>query len=124
MTDEGIFADEWRDCLRAHYMHVVRTDDRVTLRSLVDVMAQVGFTEDDLKALYLRATLRADDVVADFVPDFNFLAAKPEPSPEPPAVSEPASAVEMVLEMVDELLEERDDKAPSPPADPVQLSLF
>jgi hypothetical protein len=70
---ESVFADEWRECLRAHYMHVIRTHDRVTLPSLTYVMYQAGFTEGELAELRVRATLRADQMPADFVPDMNAL---------------------------------------------------
>ncbi|MCU0511230.1 MAG: hypothetical protein MUE40_01540 [Anaerolineae bacterium] len=69
MTERSIFFEEWRRCLCEHYRHVIRTGDDVTRRSLVKVLERVGFTDDELRQLYLEATLRAEDMPADFVPD-------------------------------------------------------
>ena len=54
---ENVFADEWHECLRAHYMHVILTNDRVTLPSLSVVMRQAGFNESELAELRVRATM-------------------------------------------------------------------
>ena len=80
---ENIFADEWRDCLRAHYMHVVRNNDHVTEPTLRVVMHDAGFSESELAELRVRATMHVDDVGADFVPDLDVLnpAAPSEPAP-------------------------------------------
>ncbi len=75
---ENVFDREWRECLEAHYMHVVRTDDRVTLPSLTYVMHQAGFDDAQLAELRVRATMHVDDVGADFVPDMNVLEAAPQ----------------------------------------------
>jgi hypothetical protein len=80
---ENVFEREWRECLEAHYMHVVRTDDRVTLPSLTYVMHQAGFDDAQLAELRVRATMHIDDVGADFVPDMNVLDAAPPPADEP-----------------------------------------
>lgn len=66
------FGDEWRDCLREHYKYVVRHDTRVTLESLRQVLLggeRPLFHDDELRALYIEATIRADDMPDDFVPD-------------------------------------------------------
>lgn len=75
MAGENIFADEWRECLRAHYMHVIRTQDRVTEPSLRVVMHEAGFNDSELAELRVRATMHVDDVGADFVPDMAVLEA-------------------------------------------------
>ena len=46
MPNQSIFAQEWRDCLYAHYSYVVRLGDQVTERTLRGVMIEAGFTED------------------------------------------------------------------------------
>lgn len=123
MAERSIFADEWRDCLRAQYRSVVRNDDQVTLKTLVGVMYEVGFSEAELRELYLQATMRADDVPDDFVPDMDILA-RPEPEPmqaapvEPPA-PEPEPEPEPVAEA-----EPTDDSEPQLPPGVQQLSLF
>lgn len=69
----NVFAEEWLECLRAHYMHVIRTEDHVTLPSLTIVMRQAGFDDSQLAELRVRATMRAEDVSPDFVPDLDVL---------------------------------------------------
>ncbi|GAB4521235.1 MAG: hypothetical protein OHK0046_32380 [Anaerolineae bacterium] len=84
----SIFADEWRDCLREQYKSAVRNDDRVTLRTLTQVLVgDIGFTESELAELRVEATLRVEDVPEDFVPDLNILQAE-----EPEHVMAEASA--------------------------------
>lgn len=75
----AVFADEWRRCLRAHYMHAIRHNDRVNLRSLVPVLQHLGFTEAELAELRVQATMHVDDVSEDFVPDLDILQAQPQP---------------------------------------------
>ncbi|MCK6580314.1 MAG: hypothetical protein L6Q98_19650 [Anaerolineae bacterium] len=75
MPGQSPFADDWRECLRAHYQYVVRANDRRTLDSLTGVLHQVGFREDELGELYLRATLHVDEVAEDFTPDMTVVAA-------------------------------------------------
>ncbi len=102
----NVFADEWRDCLRFHYIYVLRSNDKRTLASLMTVMNEAGFREDELRELAVRATAHVDDVPADFVPDLNIL--------------QPEAAVEQSVEAEPE---------ETPPAEndsdaPKQLSLF
>jgi len=125
----SIFADDWRACLREHYMHVVRTGDRATLPSLTLVMHEIGFTDDDLAELRVLATMRADDMPADYVPPeiaapraFAAVAAPPdeieaeaEPDDLPIADEEPAPDTEA---------EPAPDASPDNPDAPKQLSLF
>ena len=73
MDRRSVFFDEWLRSLRAQYQHVVQTEDRVTLPSLTEVMQQVGFSEAELRQLRLDATLRADEVGEEFVPDLAIL---------------------------------------------------
>lgn len=110
---ENIFADEWVECLEAHYMHVIRIKDEVTEPSLSIVMHSAGFTDAQLAELRVRTTMHMDDVDADFVPDLNVLdthdhahhEAAPEtveshvyniPMDVPPASVEVVQAVEVV----------------------------
>jgi len=50
-TDGSIFFDEWQDCLRSHYIYVIRADDQITEPTLRRVLLQTGLNEDDLEAL-------------------------------------------------------------------------
>jgi hypothetical protein len=115
MTEAGIFGDEWRECLRAQYMYVVRNDDQRTLKTLKGVMHEVGFSDDELRDLYVRATMRAEDMPDDFLPATELL--KMEVVPEMPPVSEPGP---------EPAYDESDDDEPPPASDSgaVQLSLF
>ncbi len=76
MDRRSVFFDEWLRSLRAQYQHVLRTGDSVTLPSLTEVMLQVGFGEEELRQLRLDATMRADEVADDFVPDLTILEAE------------------------------------------------
>ena len=52
MSDQrSIFFDEWQACLRAHYVHVLRTNDSVTEPTLRHVLHQTGITDEELAAL-------------------------------------------------------------------------
>jgi len=51
----SIFFDEWQSCLRAHYIYVVRTNDKVTEPTLRSVLLHTGLTEDDIEALREQA---------------------------------------------------------------------
>ena len=73
MARESIFAGEWRACLREHYKYVVRQDDESTRRTLAAVLHSVGFSEDELARLGVEATMRADDMPDDYVPDMDIL---------------------------------------------------
>lgn len=88
---ENIFRDDWIECLEAHYMHVIRNNDKVTQPSLTVVMQQAGFTQSDLAGLRVRATMHVDDVGADFVPDMNILETE-APHAEHPGESTPVFA--------------------------------
>jgi hypothetical protein len=139
MSQASIFADEWRECLRAQYMDVCRRDDRRTGETLTRVMLEIGFTEADLNELRLRATMR--DMPADFVPDIEVMEASAvelrEPSVEEavrtrhplPVPSTPEPEIVLVEDTIleEETLEE-DTQAESPdiedPDAPEQLSLF
>lgn len=50
-NDDNIFSDEWRACLHAHYLHVIRTDDAVTEPTLRSVLLQTGLTDADIERL-------------------------------------------------------------------------
>ena len=101
MAEKSIFADEWRDCLRAHYMTVVRNNDRITEKTLHGVMFEAGFTEAELTELTVRATMRAEDMDADFVPDLEILEAAPVVVPGI-AIAVPQEVIEAAV--VEELL--------------------
>lgn len=128
MPKESIFQDEWRECMRAHYMDVCHRDDQRTLRSLLRVMVDIGFTDDELAEMRVRATMRADEMPADFVPEMPLFQVGFDGSADTESVPQQAEAEpdfapsEELEEIVDaELPLEGDEKDPD---EPEQLSLF
>lgn len=71
---DSVFADEWRRCLKEHYKYVISNQDKRTEETLIPIMNRAGFREDDLRQLYLQATMHVDDVADDFVPDMERVA--------------------------------------------------
>ena len=49
--DISLFEDEWKECLRAHYDHVVREHDENNEASLISVLIQTGFTQDEIELM-------------------------------------------------------------------------
>lgn len=139
MPKESVFKDEWRECLRAHYMDVCRRDDQRTLKSLVRVMHDTGFTDDELAELRVRATMRADEMPDDFVPDMRVfqvnadLSFVQEAIPTPDTLPQDLFLGELAVyddrpeTVEEEVIEEGSDLSeevkPDPDA-PQQLSLF
>ena len=81
MAQRSIFFDEWRNCLQAHYTTFVQQEylpqperKAHAKDALEGVLHRVGFSEDDLHGLYVRATMRVEDVPENFVPDMTFQA--------------------------------------------------
>jgi len=85
---DSIFGDEWRKCLREHYKYVIHNQDDRTEETLTPILYNVGFREDELRELYVAATMR--DMPENFIPDMEVLEAEqPAPSeqvdpPSPP----------------------------------------
>ncbi len=109
MPGSSPFAEDWRDCLRAQYQHVLRNQDSVTERTLVGVLQEVGFGDGELAEIKVLATLRADELPPGFMPDLDALKAEAveqlqqqaaglpaEPVPEPAifALASPADSPE------------------------------
>ena len=144
MTDKSIFADDWRDSLRAHYIHTVQTNDLVTLKTLEGVLLDVGFSRDELRDLYVQATMRVEDVPEGFAPDMERAALHDDEPTIFPAVDviqpetvdadviqpeqvEPEAVNELQPESVEEAPDEQADDFPpddDDPDQPKQLSLF
>lgn len=144
MPEKSIFHDEWRNCLQAHYKTFVReeylpqTDRKAHARDALEkVLHQVGFSDDELHELYVRATMRVDDV-PDFVPTFEAHPAEcqcavcsdelitrghdangqplaveptPEPDPQPAGNIHPVAKRGMLFDFEDDL---DDEPAPLP----------
>lgn len=71
----SVFGDEWRRCLREHYKYVIRSQDKATEATLIPILQRFGFGEDELRTLYIEATMHMDDMPEDFVPDLQRLNA-------------------------------------------------
>jgi hypothetical protein len=80
MAERSVFFTEWRRCLEEHYREVIRHEDKTTEKSLTGVLHRVGFTDSELRELYLEATMKADGTAADFVPDMSKLPFKVHPA--------------------------------------------
>ena len=55
MSDQNLFAEDWANCLRAHYAHVIHEHDDNNEKSLITVLLQTGFTEDDIQEMRAEA---------------------------------------------------------------------
>ena len=44
----NIFYDDWRECLRSHFIHVLVTGDAITEPTLRDVLRHAGISEEEL----------------------------------------------------------------------------
>jgi hypothetical protein len=72
MSDKrSIFYQDWRDCLRAHYMHVIRTNDQITEPTLHGVLIRTGFTEDEIKEMAVQARMRDTEAHPDDLPSLD-----------------------------------------------------
>ncbi len=103
------FAEEWRRCLREHYKYIIHTQDTVTEKSLVIVMQQVGFSESELAELRVEATMRADAMPDDFVPDMQALErVRAEAADSIPPVSAMPESDVVIDDDVDEQADEEE----------------
>lgn len=76
MPRPSVFADEWRDCQREHYKHTIRAGDAGRRAQMADALRSTGFSEAELSALYVAATMHVDDMPDEFVPDLEVLEAE------------------------------------------------
>ena len=146
------FADDWRESLRAHYMHVIRVEDKVTERTLSRILLRLNFTEAELAEMRVLATMRTEDMDEGFVPDFEAVEAMiaaetqavqqeiasdsaptaPPPAEAPlfPSIAMPEASAQPVEDAPPEAEPAAEEPPPSdeyyaPPDDtPTQLSLF
>lgn len=57
MGSRSIFFEEWKSCLRAHYLHVVRINDQVTEPTLRRVLLDAGVSDSEIERWYQEAVL-------------------------------------------------------------------
>ncbi len=125
MPGKSPFSEDWRDCLKAHYTHVIRTNDVRTEKTLRTVLHECGYNDARINEWYVLATMHVDDVEPDFVPDLELVQA--ETAPVMVAVPEmPSAPVDAVIEEPppEEAVEEEDDTPPHDPNGFQQMSLF
>jgi hypothetical protein len=67
-SSRSIFYDDWRNCLRTHYMHVIRSNDRVTEPTLRRVLLSVGFSEAEIQEMAVVASMRDTDTSPEDLP--------------------------------------------------------
>src|SRR5438876_11487620 len=123
MNTQNIFEDEWRACLRAHFFHVIKERDTGNERSLITVLLQTGFIDDEIAAMRAEAvgelgwTAEAEAVI-----EPEYYSAPPDDLQgeiEIPLAAEPDVLADSEAP---EPLAAADEDEPEGP--PVQLSLF
>jgi hypothetical protein len=122
LNHSGNFDQDWRDCLRAHYEFVIREGDVENERSLVTVLLQTGFTQNEVNAMRAQIAEAIGLVIIEEQDE------QSQPEADVPVESLPQSALPeqaFLIEPVEEkpvepLKPHRDD----PPVKPKQMSLF
>ncbi len=82
MSRQSPFSEEWRRCLKEHYMFVIRERDEVTRPTLEQVLLRTGIREEELRQWRIEATMHVDDVGEDYVPDMDILSPEARETPE------------------------------------------
>jgi hypothetical protein len=128
---DSVFGDEWRRCLKEHYKYIVSNQDKQTEETLTPIMEKAGFRDDELRQLYLEATMHIDNVPDDFVPDMERVAPESVEANEQTFQVHPAECA--CPSCMDIVLEEGHDEEGQPLEDmedesnndrPQQKSLF
>jgi hypothetical protein len=141
MEQQNLFAEDWINCLRAHYVHVIRERDENNEQSLVSVLLETGFSEDDINAM--RTEVMTSFGWEDEPAEPEMLIAEeasyewvlqPEPSRSEVAIESVVEAFTETSEMLMNAIEleveaEMDpvansDEGEEPPDSFVQMSLF
>jgi hypothetical protein len=135
----SLFFDDWQACLRAHYVYVIRTNDRVTEPSLRQVLLQSGLSENDLEALRQQAYAPApgedpeevepeEIAVAEELAGPTPVEEAPAADPDEPTFDDLGVVVETGSDEIapeeEPAVEESDQEDEPPPDFGRQLSLF
>lgn len=64
MSSRSIFYDDWRDCLRAHFVHVINNNDMLNAVSLRTVLLDTGFTASEIDDLQHSAQAVTETIEA------------------------------------------------------------
>jgi hypothetical protein len=52
MASQSIFAQEWHDSLRAHFLYVIQINDEVTEPTLREVLREAGIPQEEIDEWY------------------------------------------------------------------------
>jgi hypothetical protein len=69
------FTDDWHDLQTAQFAHTMRTGNATQRAAAVAVMREAGYSDDQIRGLYINATMHSDDVPPDFEPDMDIIEA-------------------------------------------------
>lgn len=72
------FTDDWHAMQTSQFTYIMRTGDAQQRAAAIHVMRQTGYSEAQIRALYIDATMHADDVPPDFVPDVDVIETQRE----------------------------------------------
>ncbi len=130
MASYNPFFNEWQECLRAHYQHVIRENDLVTEPTLHGVLLRTGFNEEQINRLRFEVLGEVPEapVIEETMVEEIIVVEEIIPQPVPEIIAEPVAAVEAAPEsapLPEEIIPEPEPPpvvAPKPP--PKQLSLF
>ena len=150
INDHNPFENDWRECLGIHYMHVVREvangiSPQHNADTLRGVLIKAGCSDSELDELFIRATMHADHLPPDYLPELPSAAATvyagvelpPDDSAPDAPPADPVAALEegeatlpeAAAQIETALVESEQPTRPeTPPVDPdpapTQLSLF
>ena len=114
--DRSIYFNDWQACLRAHYVHVIRTNDAVTEPTLRHVLLQTGLTDADLDAIAAEARgldpLPPDTPFDPAVVEAETAAAAELPA-DAPIEETPVETEILVQDAIAETVEDVDEIAPA-----------
>lgn len=118
------FADDWRDCLKAHYEHVITAGDRLNQESLHQVLLTMGFEAQSLQEITVAL---GGEIPLEMSAEIAEVAEIEAIEPTFEFVTDAIPVTEAVLEVASEVQPEpsADFSAdPAPDAPEVPLSLF
>lgn len=72
------FAQEWRASLEAFFAQTARTGNAQQRQDAMKLLLEAGYSEAAITDLYIRATMHADSLPDDFVPDLATIEAQRE----------------------------------------------
>ncbi len=125
MEERSIFYEDWRACLRAHYIYVLRVADVDNESSLYTVLRDTGFNDEEIM------TMRVEAGIVDVISEAAVIEEEVEPEAESAAEVVMVAAIEqpaifetqlpIMVEPPTRIIPRQDE----PPAQPlVQRSLF